>query len=104
MEPTPVSLSLRRAVKSLSSVSVGPRTAAEKGRLVVISVEDNSEAYAAVLMETIKQMEGEMEFRQRLVDEMGVRGWRNGMFCLELKAALYKAGLMKHWEVLVGVS
>lgn len=103
-EPTPVLLGLRRAVKSLSSVAVGPRTAAEEGRLVVLSVEDNSEAYAGVLVETIKKMEGDADFRQRLVDEVGVRGWRRGMFCVELEAALYKAGLMKRWEVLVGVS
>ena len=103
-EPTPVLLGLRRAIKSLSSVAVGPRNAAEEGRLVVLSVEDSSEAYAGVLVETIKQMEGDADFRQRLVDEVGVRGWRRGMFCVELEAALYKAGLMKRWEVLVGVS
>ena len=103
-EPTPVLLSLRRAIKSLSSVSVGPRTAAGNGGLVVISVEDNSDAHIRVLMETIKQREHDVVFRQRLVDELGVRGWRGGMFCLELEAALYKAGLVKHWEILVGVS
>jgi hypothetical protein len=103
-EPTAILLSLRRAVKSLSSVSVGSRTATEGGRLVVLSVEDTSETYAGVLMETIKQMEGDADFRQKLVDELGVKGWRRGMFCVELEAALYKAGLMKRWEVLVGVS
>ena len=71
---------------------------------MVLSVEDSSEAYAGVLVETIKQMEGDADFRQRLVDDVGVRGWRRGMFCIELEAALYKAGLMKRWEVLVGVS
>ena len=103
-EPTPVLLGLRRAVKSLSSVAVGSRTAAEEGRLAVLSVEDSSETYAGLLVETIKRMEGDADFRQRLVDEVGVRGWRRGMFCVELEAALYKAGLMKRWEVLVGVS
>lgn len=103
-EPTPVLLGLRRAVKSLSSVSVRPCAAAEEGRFVVISIEDNSKTYAGALVETIKQMEGDADFRQRLVDESGVRGWRRGMFCLELEAALYKAGLMKRWEVLVSVS
>ena len=71
---------------------------------MVISIEDNSKTYAGALVETIKQMEGDADFRQRLVDESGVRGWRRGMFCLELEAALYKAGLMKRWEVLVSVS
>jgi len=70
----------------------------------VLSVEDSSETYAGLLVETIKRMEGDADFRQRLVDEVGVRGWRRGMFCVELEAALYKAGLMKRWEVLVGVS
>jgi len=102
-EPTPVLLGLRRAVKSLSSVDVGPRTAAEEGRLVVKSVEDTSDTYAGVLVERIKQMEDNADFRQRLVDELGVRAWRREMFCLELEAALYKAGLMKRWEVLVSV-
>lgn len=102
-EPTPVLLGLRRAVKSLSSIGFGPRTATEEGRLVVISVEDTSEMYAGALVGTIKRMEGDADFRQRLVDELGVVGWRRRMFCTELEAALYKAGLMKRWEVLVGV-
>ena len=102
-EPTQILLGLRRAVKSLSSVRVGSRAAAEEGRLVVISVEDTSETYAGLLMETVKQMEDDADFRQRSVDELGVKGWRRGMFCLELEAALYKAGLMKRWEVSVGV-
>ena len=71
---------------------------------MVLSVEDSSEAYAGVLVERVKQMEGDADFRQRLVDEVGVRGWRREMFCVELEAALYRAGLMKRWEVLVGVS
>ena len=104
VEPTPVLLSLRRAIKSLSSATVDPRTAAEEGKLVVLSIEDKSETYAGALVETIKQMESDADLRQRLVDELGVRGWRRAMFCVELEAALYKAGLMKHWEVLVGVS
>ena len=103
-EPTPVLLGLRHAVKSLSSVGVGPRTVTEEGRLVVISVEDASEVYASALVEAIKRMEGHADFRQRLVDELGVRGWRRHMFCVELEAALYRAGLMKRWEVLVDVS
>ena len=103
-EPTPILLSLRRAVKSLSSVDIGPRTTKEEGRLVVASVEDTSEMYAGALVEAIKRMEDDADFRQRLVDELGVEGWRREMFCIELEAALYKAGLMKRWEVLVGVS
>jgi len=103
-EPTPILLGLRRAVKSLSSSSVGPRAAAGEGRLVVTSVEDTSKAYAGTLAETIQRMESDADFRQKLVDELGVKGWRRGMFCIELEAALYKAGLMKRWEVLVGVS
>ena len=95
VEPTPVLLGLRRAVKSLSSVTIGPRTAAEEGRLAVVSVEDSSETYAGVLVETIKRMGGDADFRQRLIDEVGVRGWR-GMFCVELEAAPYKAGLRGH--------
>ena len=71
---------------------------------MVVSVEDSSGTYAWVLVETITRMEGDADFRQRLVDDVGVRGWRRGMFCVELEAALYKAGLMKRWEVLVGVS
>jgi len=55
-EPTPILLDLRRAVKSLSSVRVGSRTAAEEGRIVVISVEDTSETYAGALVETIQRM------------------------------------------------
>jgi hypothetical protein len=66
-----------------------------------ISVENNSEAYVGVLEESIKRMEGDADFRQMLVDEVGVRGW---MSCVELEAALYRAGSMKCWEVLVGVS
>lgn len=103
-EPTPILLSLRHAVKSLSSSGVGPRATAGEGRLVVMSVDDTSGTYANALAETIKHMEGDADFRQRLVDESGVKGWRRGMFCVELEAALYKAGLMKRWEVLVGVS
>ena len=68
------------------------------------SVEDTSETYAGVLAETITRMESDVDFRQKLVDELGVKGWRSGMFCIELEAALYKAGLMKRWEILVGVS
>ena len=101
---TPVLLGLRRAIKSLSSVSVGSRPAAGEGRLVVTSIEDTSETYAGSLSETIKRMEGDSGFRQKLVDELGVRGWRREMFCLELEAALYGARLMKRWEVFVGVS
>ena len=103
-EPTPVLLGLRRVVKSLSSVSIGLGTTAEEGKLMVKSVEDTSETYAGMLLETIRQMEDDTDLRQSLVDELGVRGWRRGMFCLELEAALYKAGLMKRWEVLVRVS
>ena len=99
-EPTPVLLSLRRAVKTLSSVG----TSTENGRLVVTSIEDTSEAYAGVLSEIIKRMEGDNDYRQKSVDELGVQGWKREMFCLELEAALYKAGLMKRWEVLVGLS
>jgi len=54
-------------------------------------------------VETIKKMEGNAGFRQRPVDEE-VRGWWRGMFCVELEAALYEAGLMRRWEVLVDVS
>ena len=103
-EPTPVLLGLRRVVKTLSSITVGPCTTAEEGRLVVLSVEDKSETYANLLVETIKQMEEDTDSRQRLVDELGVRGWRRQMLCVELEAALYKAGLMKRWGVLVSVS
>jgi hypothetical protein len=85
-------------------VAVGPRTATEEGRLVVLFVEDNSGAHAETLEATIKHMEGNADFRQSLVDEAGVRGWRRGMFCIELEATLYRAGLMKRWEVVVGVS
>ena len=103
-EPTPVLLGLRRVVKTLSSITVGPCTTAEEGRLVVLSVEDKSETYANLLVETIKQMEEDTDSRQRLVDELGVRGWRRQMLCVELEAALYKAGLMKRWGVQVSVS
>ena len=70
----------------------------------MLSVEDTSETYANGLAETIKQMEEDTELRQGLVDGLGVRGWRRQMLCIELEAALYKAGFMKRWEVLVGVS
>jgi hypothetical protein len=103
-EPSPVLLGLRRVIKSLSSVSVGSRTPTEEGRLVVTSIEDTSEAYAGALSEIITRMEGDSDYRQKLVDQLGVRGWRREMFCLELEAALYRAGLMKRWEVFVGVS
>ena len=103
-EPTPVFLGLRRAIKSLSSVTVDSPTPGYEGRLVVTSIDDTSDTYAGVLLETIKRMEGDSDYRQKLVDELGVRGWRREMFCLELEAALYRAGLMKRWEVLVGVS
>jgi len=99
-EPTPILLGLRRAVKSLSSSGA----AAGEGRLVVMAVEDTSETYASALAETVERMESDGDFRQRLVDKWGVKGWRGGMLCIELEAALYKAGLMKRWEVLVGVS
>ena len=56
-EPTPILLGLRRAVKSLSSVGIGPRTTKEEGRLVVASVEDTSEMYAGALVEAINRME-----------------------------------------------
>ena len=95
-EPTPVLHGLRRAVKSMNSVAIGPRTAREEGRLAVVPVEDSSETYAGVLVETIKRMEGDADFWQRLVDEVGVGGWRRGMLCVELEAALYKAGLRGH--------
>jgi len=55
-------------------------------------------------LETIRRMEGDSDFRQKLVDELGVRGWKREMFCLELEAALYRAGLMKRWEVFVDVT
>ena len=97
--PTLVPLGLRRVVKALSSVTVGP----EERRLVVLSVEDKSETYANGLAETIKQME-DTDLRQGLADRLGVRGQRRLMLCVELEAALYKAGFMKRWEVLVGVS
>ena len=71
---------------------------------MVLSVEDKSETYANGLAETIKQMEEDADVRQGLVDGLGVRGWRRQMLCIELEAALYKAGFMKRWEVLVGVS
>jgi hypothetical protein len=103
-EPTPVLVGLRRAIKTLSSVGAGSRTSVENGRLVVTSIEDTSTAYAGVLSETIKRMEGDNDYRQKSVDELGVQGWRREMFCLELEAALYRAGLMKRWEVLVCVS
>ena len=103
-ESTPVLLSLRRAVKSLSSLGIGSHTAEKGGRLVVTSVEDISDTYAGVLSKTITRMEGDYDYRQKLVDRLGVRGWRKEMFCLELEAALYRAGLMKRWEVLVSVS
>jgi hypothetical protein len=102
-EPTPVLLGLRRVVKSLGSVSVGSHTVAEEGRLMVTSVDETSETYAGVLSETIKRMEGDGDYRQRLVDQFGIRGWKRETFCLELEAALYRAGLMKRWEVSVGV-
>ena len=70
----------------------------------MLSVEDKSETYADGLAETIKQMEEDAVVRQSLVDGLGVRGWRRQMLCIELEAALYKAGFMKRWEVLVGVS
>ncbi|KAF9789630.1 hypothetical protein BJ322DRAFT_548149 [Thelephora terrestris] len=103
-EPTPVLVGLRRAIKTLSSVGAGSRTSVENGRFVVTSIEDTSAAYAGVLSETIKRMEGDNDYRQKSVDELGVRGWRKEMFCLEFEAALYRAGLMKYWEVLVCVS
>lgn len=100
-EPTPVLLGLRRVIKSLNFVSVNTRA---PGRLVVTSIEDTSETYAGALSDTIKRMEGDSNYRQELVDRLGVKGWRREMFCLELEAALYRAGLMKRCEVLVGVS
>ena len=71
---------------------------------MVMSVEDTSETYAGALTNTIKHMGGDADFIRKLVGELGVKGWRSGTFCVELEAALYKAGLMKRWEVLVGVS
>lgn len=103
-EPTPVILGLRRAVKSLSSVRIGRRNDGNERRLVVTSVEDTSEAYAGDFSEKIKRMEGDGEYRQKLVDKLGVKGWRGEMFRLELEAALYRAGLMKRWDVVVGAS
>lgn len=103
-EPTPILLSLRRAVKSLSSAGGGARASEEAGRLVVMSVEDTSGTYADALVEAVKQMECDADFRGRLADELGVKGWRREMFSAELEAGLYGAGLMKRWEVLVGVS
>jgi len=76
----------------------------EEGRLVVTSVEDTSETYAGVLLETIRHMEGDSDYRQKAVDRFGFRGWRREMLCLELEAALYRAGLMKRWELFVAVA
>ena len=38
---------------------------------MVTSIEDASEAYAGVLSETIKQMEGDNDYKQKSVDELG---------------------------------
>ena len=72
-----------------------------EGRLAVTSIEDTSETYASALVETIKRMEGDSDYRQKSVDKLGIRGWKREMFCLELEAALYTAGLLKRWEVFV---
>ena len=40
------------------------------------------------------------ELRKGLADGLGVRDWKRQMLCVELEAALYKAGFMKCWEVL----
>ena len=71
---------------------------------MVTAVEDTSEAYADNFSVKIKRMEGDGDYRQKLVDQLGVKGWRREMFCLELEAALYRAGLMKRWDVTVGAS
>ena len=67
---------------------------------MVLSVEGKSEAYKNLSVETIKQITGDPDSRQRL----GVRGWRRQILCVELEAVLCKAGLVKRWEVPFSVS
>ena len=55
---------------------------------MVLSVGDNSEAYAGLLVEIAKQMEGNADFWKRLVDGVGVRGRGRGIFCVELEEVL----------------
>ena len=98
--PTPVLLGLRSTVRPLSSVAVGPCIVAEDGKLVVPSVEDKFEAYVECCWKPPKRRKATRTSGKG----SGIIYWR-GMSCVELDAALSRAGLMKpRLEVLVGLS
>lgn len=92
MEPTPLLTSLDSIFRLISSGS---------SPLVVESVQNVSEQYAIFLDRYAQELTDLPKVRDKFVAQWGLAGWREERLMVSWEAALFRAGLMVRWVVLV---
>ena len=89
---TPVLTSLENITQLLSS---GPQS------LVVESVQNVSDQYARFLQDYAEELVEKSDVRDRFVKCWGMEGWREEVLVGQWEAALFSAGVLKRWLVVV---
>ncbi|CAK5277308.1 unnamed protein product [Mycena citricolor] len=89
---TPLLLSLHGLLEALT---IGD------GSLALESASNASSTYSAVLMDRNEKLEEDRQVRTRYISSFGERSWREERFMLAWEAALFSAGLLKRWIVVV---
>ena len=92
MEPTPLLTSLDGILRLILS---GPAP------LAVESVQNVSEQYASYLDRYVHELANLPKVRDKFVTQWGLAGWREERLLVTWEAALFRAGLMVRWVVLV---
>lgn len=92
VKPTPLLTSLQYILKLLTSGT---------SRLSVDSVQNVSEEYASYLDRYVQDLTDMPKARGRLVAQWGLDGWREERLFVAWEAALFRAGVMSRWVVLV---
>lgn len=92
MEPTPLLTTLAYILKLLAS---------GKTPVAVESVQDVSDQYAGYLESYVQELSAMPKIRDRFIAQWGMAGWREERLLTSWEAALFRAGLMSRWVILV---
>ncbi|KIP12339.1 hypothetical protein PHLGIDRAFT_113814 [Phlebiopsis gigantea 11061_1 CR5-6] len=92
IQPTPLMTTLNGVLNLLTSGS---------SPLVVESVQNVSEQYASYLDRYARELTDLPKVRDKFVAQWGIAGWREERLMVTWEAALFRAGLMLRWVVLV---
>ena len=92
VQPTPLLTTLDGVISLLRSGS---------SPLVVEAVQNVSEQYASYLDRYVCELTDLPKVRDKFVAQWGMAGWREERLMVTWEAALFRAGLMLRWVVLV---